>query len=80
MLIFPVLLACQEQIHTRSIPPERITSLASVGDGSYVIGGGESGHIFVWEVRTYRILYNRNCLKVNIGFGSDVCRRVVGDF
>ncbi len=40
----------QEQPHQRSIPPERILSLSSTSDGLLLIGGGDSGNLYVWEV------------------------------
>jgi pre-rRNA-processing protein IPI3 len=35
---------------------EPITPLASTGDGHFIVGGGASGRVYVWEVSTGRLL------------------------
>lgn len=40
----------------RSYPVEPIGPLACTSDGSYVVGGGVSGRIYIWEVSSGRLL------------------------
>ncbi|MCL7051739.1 hypothetical protein MKW94_020119 [Papaver nudicaule] len=40
----------------KSFPAEPISPLVSYADGTYIIGGGSSGNIFLWEVSSGRLL------------------------
>ncbi|KAL2938262.1 Protein ROOT INITIATION DEFECTIVE 3 [Bienertia sinuspersici] len=44
------------QPEVKSFPPEPIKPLVSNREGSYIIGGGASGNIYLWEVFTGRLL------------------------
>ncbi|XP_020593021.1 protein ROOT INITIATION DEFECTIVE 3 isoform X2 [Phalaenopsis equestris] len=44
------------QVQVRSFPAEPIGPLISDSDGSYIIGGGTSGAIFIWEVASGKLL------------------------
>ncbi|XP_057974115.1 protein ROOT INITIATION DEFECTIVE 3 [Malania oleifera] len=44
------------QVGVKSFPAEAINPLVSNHDGTYIIGGGVSGHIYLWEVATGRLL------------------------
>lgn len=66
----------QPQVQVRSFPAEPIGPLVSDSDGSYIIGGGSSGAIYIWEVIprvsffcslshspfSYHSHYNSSCL------------------
>lgn len=41
-------------MEVRSFPVESITALTANSEGTYIVGGGASGDIFIWEVK---ILY-----------------------
>ncbi|KAK6938671.1 WD40 repeat [Dillenia turbinata] len=43
-------------VEVRSFPAEPIRPLISNSHGTYLIGGGVSGHIYFWEVTTGRLL------------------------
>ncbi|XAR61901.1 hypothetical protein NMG60_11016447 [Bertholletia excelsa] len=43
-------------VEVKSFPAEPINPLVSNGDGTYIIGGGVSGDIYLWEVATGRLL------------------------
>lgn len=40
----------QPQAEVKSFPAEPINPLVSNSEGTYIIGGGVSGDIFLWEV------------------------------
>lgn len=44
------------QIEVKSFPAEAINPLACNSDGTYIVGGGLSGDIYLWEVATGRLL------------------------
>ncbi|CAH1454402.1 unnamed protein product [Lactuca virosa] len=44
------------QVEVKSFPAEAINPLACNSDGTYIVGGGVSGHIYLWEVATGRLL------------------------
>ncbi|PSS35841.1 Protein ROOT INITIATION DEFECTIVE like, partial [Actinidia chinensis var. chinensis] len=44
------------QVEVKSFPAEPINPLASNSDGTYIVGGGASGDIYLWEVATGRLL------------------------
>ncbi|XP_023765625.1 protein ROOT INITIATION DEFECTIVE 3 [Lactuca sativa] len=44
------------QVEVKSFPAEAINPLACNTDGTYIVGGGVSGHIYLWEVATGRLL------------------------
>nr|XP_043606063.1 protein ROOT INITIATION DEFECTIVE 3 [Erigeron canadensis] len=44
------------QVEVKSFPAEAISPLASNSDGTYIVGGGLSGEIYLWEVATGRLL------------------------
>ncbi|KAF2607023.1 hypothetical protein F2Q68_00043366 [Brassica cretica] len=39
------------QAEVKSFPLESITALAANMEGTYIVGGGASGDIFLWEVK-----------------------------
>lgn len=44
------------QVEVKSFPAESIKPLVSNRDGSYIIGGGSSGYIYLWEVAGGKLL------------------------
>ncbi|KAL8216347.1 hypothetical protein R6Q57_023184 [Mikania cordata] len=44
------------QVEVKSFPAEAINPLASNSEGTYIVGGGVSGDIYLWEVATGRLL------------------------
>ncbi|KAL5992847.1 hypothetical protein ACLOJK_013766 [Asimina triloba] len=46
----------QPQPEVRSFPAEQINPLVANWDGSYIIGGGVSGYIYLWEVASGKLL------------------------
>ncbi|PSR99780.1 Protein ROOT INITIATION DEFECTIVE like [Actinidia chinensis var. chinensis] len=44
------------QVEVKSFPAEPINPLASNSDGTYIVGGGASGDMYLWEVATGRLL------------------------
>nr|KAJ0214637.1 hypothetical protein LSAT_V11C400162720 [Lactuca sativa] len=44
------------QVEVKSFPAKTINLLACNTDGTYIVGGGVSGHIYLWEVATGRLL------------------------
>ncbi|XVE55878.1 hypothetical protein DITRI_Ditri03aG0192500 [Diplodiscus trichospermus] len=44
------------QAQVKSFPAEPIKPLAANSEGSYIVGGGSSGDIYLWEVATGRLL------------------------
>ncbi|GKB36258.1 protein root initiation defective 3 [Tanacetum coccineum] len=44
------------QVEVKSFPAEPINPLACNTDGTYIVGGGVSGSIYLWEVATGRLL------------------------
>lgn len=44
------------QVEVKSFPAEPIKPLAANTEGTYIAGGGTSGHIYFWEVATGRLL------------------------
>ncbi|KAG2329559.1 hypothetical protein Bca4012_020888 [Brassica carinata] len=44
------------QVEVKSFPVESITALAANSEGTYIVGGGASGDIFLWEVATGKLL------------------------
>ncbi|KAK6245229.1 hypothetical protein SCA6_008319 [Theobroma cacao] len=44
------------QAEVKSFPAEPIKPLAADSEGSYIVGGGSSGDIYLWEVATGRLL------------------------
>jgi hypothetical protein len=45
------LVRLQPQVAVKSFPAEPIRALIADQEGSYLIGGGSNGNIFLWEVR-----------------------------
>jgi pre-rRNA-processing protein IPI3 len=55
----PRILAWQrgkEQPVMRSVAPERLESLRCTADGSFILGGGQSGRLYAWEAGSGRLL------------------------
>ncbi|OVA15662.1 WD40 repeat [Macleaya cordata] len=48
------------QPEVKSFPAEPISPLVSNTDGTYIIGGGSSGNIYLWEVASGRLLKKWN--------------------
>ncbi|OVA02273.1 WD40 repeat [Macleaya cordata] len=48
------------QAEIKSFPAEPISPLVSNSDGTYIIGGGSSGNIYLWEVASGRLLKKWN--------------------
>ena len=46
----------KEQPVMRSVAPERLESLRCTGDGSFILGGGQSGRLHAWEAGTGLLL------------------------
>lgn len=46
----------KQRVEVRSFPAEQIQSLVSDSEGTYIIGGGLSGDIYLWEVASGRLL------------------------
>ncbi|GAA0153410.1 hypothetical protein LIER_11655 [Lithospermum erythrorhizon] len=44
------------QVEVKSFPSEVINPLVANSEGTYIIGGGVSGHLFLWEVATGKLL------------------------
>ncbi|KFK34207.1 hypothetical protein AALP_AA5G114800 [Arabis alpina] len=44
------------QVEVRSFPVEPIQALAANNEGTYLVGGGTSGDIYLWEVATGKLL------------------------
>ncbi|KAA3476466.1 protein ROOT INITIATION DEFECTIVE 3 [Gossypium australe] len=44
------------QAQVKSFPAEPIKPLIANSDGTYIVGGGSSGDIYIWEVATGRLL------------------------
>ncbi|KAF8104869.1 hypothetical protein N665_0166s0053 [Sinapis alba] len=44
------------QVEVKSFPVESITALVANSEGSYIVGGGASGDIFLWEVASGKLL------------------------
>ncbi|CAF2110506.1 hypothetical protein HID58_081777 [Brassica napus] len=44
------------QAEVKSFPVESITALTANSEGTYIVGGGASGDIFIWEVATGKLL------------------------
>ncbi|XP_020265847.1 protein ROOT INITIATION DEFECTIVE 3 isoform X1 [Asparagus officinalis] len=44
------------QIEVRSFPAEPIGPIVSNSDGAYIVGGGSSGSIYLWEVASGKLL------------------------
>ncbi|ESQ45620.1 hypothetical protein EUTSA_v10010392mg [Eutrema salsugineum] len=44
------------QVEVRSFPVESIKALAANTEGTYIVGGGTSGDIYLWEVATGKLL------------------------
>lgn len=40
----------QPQVDVKSFPAEQIKPLAANSEGTYIVGGGLSGNIYLWEV------------------------------
>jgi len=40
----------------RSVLPEKMRSLATTSDGLFIVGGGQSGHLYAWEAGSGRLL------------------------
>lgn len=43
-------------MEVKNFPVESITALTSNSEGTYIVGGGASGDIFIWEVATGKLL------------------------
>ncbi|KAH0922188.1 LOW QUALITY PROTEIN: hypothetical protein HID58_022206, partial [Brassica napus] len=43
-------------VEVKSFPVESITALTTNSEGTYIVGGGASGDIFIWEVATGKLL------------------------
>lgn len=46
----PLLTCTQEQLKLKIPTPERLSSVTLAGNGCYVVGGGQSGKMYTWEV------------------------------
>ncbi|CAI9292601.1 unnamed protein product [Lactuca saligna] len=46
----------QPQVEVKSFPAQAINPLACNTDDTYIVGGGVSGHIYLWDVATGRLL------------------------
>jgi hypothetical protein len=46
----PCMMGVQPQVEVKSFPAEPITPLAANHSGTYLVGGGLSGDIYLWEV------------------------------
>ncbi|KAL1217270.1 Protein ROOT INITIATION DEFECTIVE 3 [Cardamine amara subsp. amara] len=44
------------QVEVKSFPVESIKALAANNEGTYIVGGGTSGDIYLWEVATGKLL------------------------
>ncbi|KAF3531286.1 hypothetical protein DY000_02040463 [Brassica cretica] len=44
------------QVEVRSFPVESVKALAANSEGTYIVGGGASGDIFLWEVASGKLL------------------------
>lgn len=44
------------QVEVKSFPAEAVNPLACNSEGTYIVGGGVSGDIYLWEVETGRLL------------------------
>eukprot|EP01018_Ginkgo_biloba_P003055 Gb_20347 [translate_table: standard] len=51
------------QIHLKTFPMEQIGPLACTNDGVYLMGGGVSGEIHVWELPTGKVVRSWNAHK-----------------
>ena len=49
-------LRLQAQVAAKSFPAEPIRALVADQEGSYLIGGGSNGNLFLWEVRAFWFL------------------------
>ena len=49
-------LRLQPQVAVKSFPAEPIRALLADQEGSYLIGGGSNGNLFLWEVRAFWFL------------------------
>ena len=47
----------QPQVEVKSFPAEQIKPLAANNEGTYIVGGGSSGHIYLWEVTLFIYIY-----------------------
>eukprot|EP00796_Vickermania_ingenoplastis_P012994 gene12994-8840_t len=45
-----------QQVQQRSFTPERIHSSVVTSCGSFMVGGGASGHLYIWNLRTGQLL------------------------
>merc|ERR1740130_1269388 len=45
-----------EQPSMRAVLPEKMRSLAMTADSLFLIGGGQSGHLYAWEVASGQLL------------------------
>lgn len=52
----------QPQVEVKSFPAEPILPLAANSEGTYIVGGGVSGEIYLWEVNFFCIV----CLLVHL--------------
>jgi len=64
--IVTCMLGVQPQVEVKSFPAEPITPLAANHSGTYLVGGGLSGEIYLWEVGF--LIF---CIIMHNGFVSD---------
>lgn len=50
----------QPQVEVKSFPAEQIKPLAANSEGTYIVGGGSSGDVFLWEVNLLRLCFFNN--------------------
>jgi hypothetical protein len=53
VFLISVFLVVQPQAEVKSFPEEPIKALAANREGTYIVGGGVSGNILLWEVNSH---------------------------
>lgn len=66
--IVACVIGVQPQVEVKSFPAEPITPLAANHSGTYLVGGGLSGEIYLWEVSFLRWSIT---MSMHLGFVSD---------
>lgn len=66
--VLNLFISVQPQVEVKSFPAEPIMALASNNEGTYIIGGGFSGDIYLWEVKFS--LFSKS--KKNVCCGIDI--------
>lgn len=57
VFLISVFLVVQPQADVKSFPAEPIKPLAANREGTYIVGGGVSGDIYLWEVNSHFQIY-----------------------